>query len=85
MEDLRTLLPHSKKDNKIEKNNASLSVLNEIAESKNCNKTVLFETRRKRDLYIWISNNSGGPSAKFSIESSKHLFFLHVNYGGSYL
>ncbi|KAK6638478.1 hypothetical protein RUM43_006745 [Polyplax serrata] len=68
MEDIRTLLPHAKKDNKVEKTN-NLGVLNEIAESKNCNKSVLFETRRKNDLYIWMSNHEGGPSAKFGVES----------------
>lgn len=70
MEDIRTLLPHAKKDNKVEKTN-NLGVLNEIAESKNCNKSVLFETRRKNDLYIWMSNHEGGPSAKFGVESSE--------------
>ena len=70
MEDIRNLLPHAKRDNKIEKKNNNLSIINEISESKNCNKSILFETRRKKDLYVWMSNCSSGPSAKFEIESS---------------
>lgn len=71
MQDLQTLLPHSKKDNKIEKGNDNLGLINEIAESKNCNKCILFENRRKSDLYVWFSNLSSGPSAKFLVESGK--------------
>lgn len=78
MEDLRTLLPHSKKDNKVEKT-SNLSIINEIAESKNCNNSILFETRRKKDLYIWMANNNGGPSIKFAVESSKYNnFYINI-------
>jgi ribosome biogenesis protein BRX1 len=34
----------------------SLFVVNEIAEMKNCNKCLLFEGRKKRDLYLWAAN-----------------------------
>ena len=68
MEDLRTLMPHSKSDSKMHrKKEGSLFVANEIAEMKNCNKCVLFESRRKRDLYLWMANVARGPSAKFQV------------------
>ncbi|CAG0918008.1 unnamed protein product, partial [Notodromas monacha] len=68
MEDLRNLLPHSKKEAKKDKNEA-LSAINEICEMKNCSKSIFFEARRKRDLYAWLSNVPGGPSAKFQVEN----------------
>ena len=68
MEDLKTLMPHSKSDSKMHrKKEGSLFVVNEIAEMKNCNKCLLFESRRKRDLYLWMANIARGPSAKFQV------------------
>ena len=49
------------------KKEGSLFVVNEIAEMKNCNKCLLFESRRKRDLYLWMANIARGPSAKFQV------------------
>jgi len=70
MEDLRTLMPHSKSDSKMHrKKEGSLFVVNEIAEMKNCNKCILFESRRKRDLYLWMANVARGPSAKFQVQN----------------
>jgi len=44
-------------------------VVNEIAEMKNCNKCILFDSRRNNDLYLWIGNVPRGPSAKFVVEN----------------
>ncbi|KAG8225302.1 hypothetical protein J437_LFUL001916 [Ladona fulva] len=68
MEDIRSLLPHAKPDSKMEKKD-SLFVVNEICEMKNCNKCILMEGRRKKDLYMWISNVPSGPSCKFLVQS----------------
>ena len=67
MEDLKTLMPHSKGESKMRRNKESLFIVNEIAEMKNCNKCLLFEGRKKRDLYLWAANIARGPSAKFRI------------------
>lgn len=70
MEDLKTLMPHSKSDSKMNrKKEGSMFAVNEIAEMKNANKVVLFESRRKRDLYMWMANTPRGPSAKFVVEN----------------
>jgi len=69
MQDLRTLMPHSKSDSKMHRKKEPLFVVNEIAEMKNCNKCILFESRRKTDLYMWIGNIPRGPSAKFVVEN----------------
>lgn len=68
MEDLKTLMPHHRTENKMERTK-NLDVINEMCEMKNCNKCILFEGRRKRDLYVWFSNIRVGPSAKFLVEN----------------
>uniref|UniRef100_A0A182JBQ1 Ribosome biogenesis protein BRX1 homolog n=1 Tax=Anopheles atroparvus TaxID=41427 RepID=A0A182JBQ1_ANOAO len=68
MKDLKTLMPHHRAEPKMERWK-TLSIVNEICEMKHCNKVVLFEGRRKRDLYMWLSNAGHGPSVKFLIEN----------------
>lgn len=66
MNDLRVLLPHSKKDVKLDSKDR-LTVINEIAEMKNCNNCIFFETRKRQDLYLWLAKTPNGPSAKFLV------------------
>lgn len=68
MKDLKTLMPHHRSEPKMERWK-TLSVVNEMCEMKHCNKVVLFEGRRKRDLYMWLANVGQGPSVKFLIEN----------------
>ncbi|XP_077499483.1 ribosome biogenesis protein BRX1 homolog [Amblyomma americanum] len=68
MLNLRTLLPHSKPESKMEKKDP-LVVINEICEMKNCNKCLYFENKKRKDLYLWMSNIPNGPSVKFLIEN----------------
>ncbi|KAF7399238.1 hypothetical protein HZH68_007830 [Vespula germanica] len=68
MEDIKTLMPHHRPESKMERSK-DLQVVNEMCQMKNCNKCILFEGRRKRDLYVWFSNVSAGPCAKFLVEN----------------
>uniref|UniRef100_A0A182K6U0 Ribosome biogenesis protein BRX1 homolog n=1 Tax=Anopheles christyi TaxID=43041 RepID=A0A182K6U0_9DIPT len=68
MRDLRTLMPHHRAEPKMERWK-TLSVVNEMSEMKHCNKVMLFEGRRKQDLYMWLANAGVGPSVKFLIEN----------------
>ncbi|KAK6179100.1 hypothetical protein SNE40_011533 [Patella caerulea] len=68
MLDLRSLLPHSKPESKMD-NKDKLFVINEMCEMKNCNKCIYFEGKKKMDLYMWLSNVPRGPSAKFLVEN----------------
>eukprot|EP00794_Sanderia_malayensis_P008171 gene8171-9047_t len=68
MLDLRTLMPHSRADNKLEKKD-KLDIVNEVCEMKNCNKCIFFEMKKKKDLFLWMSNVPHGPSAKFLVEN----------------
>ncbi|KAL8596650.1 Ribosome biogenesis protein BRX1 [Nucella lapillus] len=68
MQDLRKLMAHSKQESKMDRKD-QLSVINEICEMKNCNKSIFFECKKKEDLYMWISNVPRGPSVKFLVEN----------------
>ncbi|KAG2200079.1 hypothetical protein INT47_007724 [Mucor saturninus] len=66
--DLESLLPHSKKDAKLDTKN-NLYVLNELADLNNCNNAVFFEVRKKQDLYVWMAKTPNGPSVKFHLQN----------------
>lgn len=68
MEDIKKLMPHHRPEPKIERTK-NLFVVNEMCEMRNCSKAIMFEGRKKRDLYMWISNVPHGPSAKFLVEN----------------
>ncbi|CAD0198370.1 unnamed protein product [Chrysodeixis includens] len=68
MEDIKKLMPHHKTESKMERSK-NLYVVNEISEMKNCNKCILFEGRKMRDLYLWMANVPNGPSVKFLVEN----------------
>lgn len=74
MDDLKKLMPHHRPESKMERTK-NLQVVNEMCEMKNCNKTILFEGRRKRDLYVWFANVSTGPSVKFLVENSTYYSY----------
>ncbi|PWN52056.1 Brix-domain-containing protein [Violaceomyces palustris] len=66
--DLESLMPHSKKDSKLD-SKSNLHLLNELAELHNCNNTLYFEARKHEDLYLWASKTPNGPSAKFHVQN----------------
>lgn len=66
--DLKNMMPHSKGDSKMDRKDR-MSVIDEICEMKNCDKVAYFEMKKKQDLYLWLSNVSKGPSAKFLVEN----------------
>ncbi|XP_045158339.1 ribosome biogenesis protein BRX1 homolog [Mercenaria mercenaria] len=68
MIDLRTMMPHSKSESKMDRKD-KLFVINEVCEMKNCNKCIFFEAKKKMDLYMWASNCPRGPSVKFLVEN----------------
>ena len=68
LDDLRKLIPHHKKDVKLD-TKGDLQVINEIAEMKSCNNCLFLESRKKQDLYMWISKTPFGPSVKFHVQN----------------
>jgi len=68
MNDLETLLPHIKKDAKLDSKN-HLHLLPELADLHNCNNTIYFEARRHEDLYMWAAKTPNGPSVKMHVQN----------------
>ena len=66
LEDFKKLIPHHKKDNKLDSKN-EIQVINEIAEMKSCNQVLYLETRKHQDLYMYLGKTPHGPSAKFHV------------------
>ncbi|KAI8139221.1 Brix domain-containing protein [Fennellomyces sp. T-0311] len=66
--DLEGLLPHSKKDSKLDTKD-NLVILNELADLNNCNNCIFFEVRKRKDLYLWMSKTPNGPSVKFHVQN----------------
>jgi len=66
MNDLISLIPHSKKDSKLDTKN-DRGVINEVADMKSCTSVLFFEVRKRMDLYLWVAKSPDGPSAKFHV------------------
>lgn len=68
LSDLRDMLPHSKKDFKFDAK-GKLSMINEVCELKSCNNCIFLESKKRTDLYMWISKAPHGPSARFLLQN----------------
>ena len=68
LNDIQSMMPHCKSDSKMQKKE-TLFAVNEIAEMKNCEKCLLFEGRKGKDVYLWASNIARGPSVKFEVNA----------------
>ncbi|SCU84262.1 LAMI_0C06854g1_1 [Lachancea mirantina] len=68
IQDLNSLLPHSRKEPKLD-TKKDLGQLNEIAELYNCNNILFFEARKHQDLYLWMSKPPNGPTVKFYLQN----------------
>ncbi|KAI1783987.1 Brix-domain-containing protein [Ganoderma leucocontextum] len=68
MNDLEVLLPHVKKDSKLDSKN-HLHLLPELADLHNCNNALYFEARRHEDLYLWAAKTPNGPSIKMHVQN----------------
>ncbi|PAV23513.1 ribosome biogenesis BRX1 [Pyrrhoderma noxium] len=68
MSDIEVLLPHVKKDSKLD-SKSQLHLLPELADLHNCNNTLYFEARRHEDLYLWATKTPNGPSLKMHVQN----------------
>lgn len=65
--DIMSMLPHAKKECKIEKNTAR-EELNDICFNHSCKNALYFEHRR-RELVMWLFRSPDGPCAKFQVRN----------------
>ena len=69
MLDLAALLPHSRKENKLDTKN-QLTLINELCDLESCTQALFLEGRKGTDLYMWLADVAGGgASAKFHVEN----------------
>ncbi|KAJ8638078.1 hypothetical protein MRB53_012345 [Persea americana] len=69
MLDVVSLLPHCKKDNKVESKESKGATLNELVELRNSSSCLYFECRKQKDLYLWMAKCPNGPSVKFLVNA----------------
>ena len=68
MNDLIDLLPHCKKENKVERKIAKDSI-DDLCYQRSCNNCIYFEQRKQTDFFIWLMKSPEGPSFKFSVQN----------------
>mmetsp|Transcript_8837 Transcript_8837/g.9715 ORF Transcript_8837/g.9715 Transcript_8837/m.9715 type:complete len:344 (-) Transcript_8837:65-1096(-) len=72
LEDLRTLMPHHKKESKLDPGEEGVGrSINDICEMRGCNTVLFLECRKRQDAYLWLgrTNSSSGPSARFHVSN----------------
>lgn len=77
LNDLHSLLPHSRKDVKLD-TKTKLYQLNELAELYNCNNVFFFEARKGQDLYLWMSKAPNGPTVKMHMQNCKNYIYVYL-------
>ena len=77
LNDLYSLLPHSRKDAKLD-TKTKLYQLNELAELYNCNNILFFEARKGKDLYLWMSKAPNGPTVKMHLQNRKSSCYSSI-------
>ncbi|RKF61569.1 Ribosome biogenesis protein BRX1 [Golovinomyces cichoracearum] len=76
LNDVASLLPHSRKDAKLD-TKSKLYQLNELADLYNCNNVLFFESRKGKDLYLWMSKAPNGPTVKMHMQNIHTMEELH--------
>jgi len=68
--DLRSLMPHSKSEPKLDINK-DMSVINEIAELRGCNNCIFIDAKSQSEVIFWVVKAPNGPSVKFQMFNPK--------------
>jgi ribosome biogenesis protein BRX1 len=70
IEDIRTLIPHHKKESKLDPGSDGVGrAVSDIAEMRGCNTVLFLECRKHQDAYMWMGRvgQNSGPSARFHV------------------
>jgi len=76
LNDLVTMLPHSRKDAK-QNTKSKLYDLNGIVDLRDCNNILFFEARKRQDLHVWLSKAPNGPCVKMHLQNCLLLPIYH--------
>lgn len=68
MSDIIDMLPHSKKEAKVERKIAK-EVINDCCYQRSCNNCIYFESRKGKDFFMWLMKSPEGPSFKFMVQN----------------
>lgn len=70
LEDLRTLIPHHKKESKLDPGHDGVGrAITDIAEMRGCTTVLFLECRKRQDAYLWLGKQNGGPSVRFHVSN----------------
>lgn len=70
LEDLRILIPHHKKESKLDPGPDGVGrAITDIAEMRGCNTVLFLECRKRQDAYLWLGKQNGGPSVRFHVSN----------------
>eukprot|EP00826_Nyctotherus_ovalis_P062506 TRINITY_DN9051_c0_g1_i19.p1 TRINITY_DN9051_c0_g1~~TRINITY_DN9051_c0_g1_i19.p1 ORF type:complete len:194 (+),score=35.00 TRINITY_DN9051_c0_g1_i19:163-744(+) len=75
--DLYALMPHAKKEVKVDRRNAYEELL-ELCQMRSCNNFIYLEAHKRKNLYMWVGKAPNGPSYKFFINNSKLAYHALV-------
>lgn len=79
LEDLRTLLPHHKKESKLDPGKGGMGrAVNDIAAMRGCNSVLFLECRKRRDCYMWLGHVGGSSSSSSSTYTEGPSVKFHV-------
>lgn len=68
MNDLIDLIPHSRKDTKVDCKK-DLTIVAEMATMRNCNNILYFELKNRKDMFMWMAKTTRGPTVKFHVDN----------------
>ena len=77
--DLCALMPHAKKEVKIDRKNAYEELM-ELCHMRSCNNFIFLESRKRKHLYMWIGKAPNGPSYLFYVHNSKFASPIYSHY-----
>ena len=74
LEDLKTLMPHHKKESKLDAGSDGVGrAIQDISTMRGCNTVLFLECRKRQDCYMWMGYVGGGrqpgPSARFHVSN----------------
>jgi len=79
LNDLRTLLPHHRRESKFDAKKEISKMVKELCELKGCNGCLFLESRKRQDTYLWISKTESGPSVKFLVQNIHTMSELRLS------